>query len=113
MKSRVICLSVLILLGFPLSALADELSYKITIKDHKFSPEVLRVPAKTKVEILVENLDPAAEEFESYDMNREKVVAANGKITLFIGPLKTGVYKYFGDFHPQSAEGRIVVKENG
>ena len=111
MKSRVICLSVLILLGFPLSALADELSYKITIKDHKFSPEVLRVPAKTKVEILVENLDPAAEEFESYDLRREKVVSAQGKIVMFVGPLKPGVYKYFGDFHPQTAQGQIVAEE--
>ena len=104
-------------IGFMSSAtlsLAGEPIYKITIKDHRFSPEELLIPPKTKVKILVENQDPTAEEFESYDLRREKVVSAHGEIILFVGPLEAGVYKYFGDFHPQTAQGHIVVaKENG
>ena len=99
------------LVSYPSSGLAEEPVYKIAIKDHKFMPEVLNIPANTKVKILVENLDPAAEEFESYDLRREKVVNANGQIIIFIGPLNAGVYKYFGDFHPQTAQGRIVAEE--
>ena len=109
-----IVLLMLNLMGFPLLGLAEEAVYKIAIKDHKFLPEVLTIPDKMKVKILVENQDPTAEEFESYDLGREKVVSANGEIILFVGPLEAGVYKYFGDFHPQTAQGRIVVaKENG
>ena len=105
-------LSVLCLIGFPRPGSTEEPVYKITIKDHKFLPETLSIPAKTKVKILVNNLDPTAEEFESYDLRREKVVSANGEIIIFIGPLKAGVYKYFGDFHPQTAQGHIVAEEN-
>ena len=93
-------------------ALAEMQTYRITVKDHRFSPEELVIPAGQKVKIVVENLDPAPEEFESYDLKREKVITANGQIVLFIGPLKAGSYKYFGDFHPTTAQGRIVAKEN-
>ena len=84
----------------------------IIIKDHRFSPEELKIPAGKKVKILVKNEDPSPEEFESYDLKREKVVSAGGEIILFIGPIKAGVYKYFGDFHPQTAQGRIVAQES-
>ena len=111
LKSVGLVLLVLSLMGLAHSGLAEEPVYKIAVKDHKFSPESLTILADTKVKILVENLDPTAEEFESYDLRREKVVSANGKIVVFVVPLKAGVYKYFGDFHPQTAQGRIVAEE--
>ena len=84
--------------------------YSLTIKDHRFSPPVLTVPAGKKVKLVIENQDASAEEFESYDLNRETVVGGNDKITVFIGPLKSGSYKYFGEFHPQTAKGEIKVE---
>ena len=111
LKSAGFVLLMVNLMSLPHSGLAEEPVYKIAVKDHKFSPEALTIPADVKVKILVENLDPTAEEFESYDLRREKVVSANGRIIVFVGPLKAGVYKYFGDFHPQTAQGRIVVEE--
>ena len=93
-----------------LSALEEEPI--IIIKDHRFSPEELKIPAGKKVKILIKNQDASAEEFESYDLRREKVVMAGKEITIFVGPLKAGVYKYFGDFHPQTAQGRIIAQEN-
>ena len=29
---------------------------------------------------------------------------------IFIGPLKPGVYDFYGEFHPQTARGQIVAK---
>lgn len=84
--------------------------YVIKIKDHKFSPAELIVPANKKLKLRIENLDPTPEEFESYDLNREKVVAGGKKITVFIGPLKPGTYKYFGEFHEDTAQGVIIAK---
>ena len=92
------------------AASADEEIYAVSIKDHQFSPAELKIPANSKVKIIVENQDQTAEEFESYDLNREKVVTGNGKITIFIGPLKSGTYKYFGEFHKDSAQGVIIVE---
>src|SRR4051794_13858068 len=80
-------------------AQAAETAYEIVIKDHQFSPVPLTVPAGQKIKITIINQDATPEEFESYPLNREKVVAGNSKITLFVGPLKAGSYDFFGDFH--------------
>ena len=84
--------------------------YKIVIKDHRFSPEPLVIPADQKIKLILENQDPTVEQFESYDLNREKVVTGAGKITLFVGPLKSGTYKYFGEFHRDTARGEIIAE---
>jgi plastocyanin len=96
--------------SFPHRVAADENPLVIVIKDHKFSPAELRIPANKKVKIIVENQDATPEEFESFELNREKVVSGNGKITVFIGPLKPGTYKYFGDFHQDTAQGTIIAE---
>ena len=93
----------------PSYSFAAKPTFTITIKDHQFSPKELIIPANEKIKLIVENLDPTAEEFESYDLNREKIVTGNSKITLFIGPLKPGEYKYFGEFHEDTAQGIIIV----
>ena len=86
--------------------------FTITIKDHTFEPAELLVPADTKIKLVIKNEDPTPEEFESYDLNREKIVTGNGTIAVFIGPLKPGEYKYFGEFHEDTAQGVIVAVEN-
>ena len=74
--------------------LAAENEYELVIKAHQFSPKTLQVPAGKKIKLIVRNEDATAEEFESYDLNREKVVAGNSKITVFIGPLAAKTYKF-------------------
>jgi plastocyanin len=91
-------------------AAAQTGEYVITIKEHVFLPAELEIPAGQKVKLVIENHDATAEEFESYDLRREKVVAGNGKIVVFVGPLKPGKYKFFGEFHPETAQGFIIVK---
>jgi plastocyanin len=82
----------------PAPGIADEANV-ITMKDHKFSPEELTVPAGQKMKLIVKNLDSSPIEFESYELNREKIVAPHGQVVVFIGPLKPGTYPYFDDFH--------------
>lgn len=84
--------------------------YVIQIKDHQFSPAKIVVPAGQKIKLRIENLDATPEEFESHDLNREKIVTGGGKITIYIGPLKPGTYKYFGEFHEDTAQGVIIAK---
>ena len=84
---------------------------KLQIKDHKFDPAELFVPAGRKFILVVENHDDTAEEFESYSLNREKVIAAHGRGKLFLGPLKPGRYEFFGDFHKDTAKGVLVAKD--
>lgn len=97
-------------LMFPLLALAADETFTIQIKNHRFEPAELTVPAGKKVKLLVENLDATPEEFESHELNREKVIAGNGKATIYIGPLTTGKYPFFGEFNEATAQGVILVK---
>jgi len=82
----------------------------IVIKNHQFIPLQLMVPAGQKIQITVDNQDPTAEEFESFDLDREQVVEGGKKIIVFIGPLKPGTYKYWGDYHQDTAKGVIVAQ---
>jgi hypothetical protein len=98
------------LLGAAPMALAQVAEARLVIRDHHFVPEELIVPAGTKIKLVIDNQDPTAEEFESYELNREKVVAPNAQITVFVGPLDPGRYPFFGDFHKDSANGVLVAK---
>jgi len=87
-----------------------EPEFKLVIENHRFTPETLNVPAGKKVKLMIENKDATAEEFESHDLNREKVIPGKSSATLFIGPLKAGEYKFVGEFNEKTAKGVIVVK---
>jgi plastocyanin len=108
------CLTALLLsAGLAIGAAAhaaDEDSFVLTIKDHKFSPEELQVPAGKKIKLLVKNLDSTAEEFESHDLKREKVIPGRSEATISVGPLKPGTYKFVGEFNEKTAKGRLVAK---
>ncbi|HEX4986015.1 MAG TPA: cupredoxin domain-containing protein [Burkholderiales bacterium] len=82
----------------------------IVIKDHRFNPAELQVPSRQKIRLVVENQDPTAEEFESYSLNREKVIPGNAKAVIFVGPLEPGTYEFFGEFHEATAKGRIIAQ---
>jgi len=83
---------------------------ELEIKDHLFYPAELVIPIDTKVKVKISNNDPTAEEFESYELNREKMIPGNSQAIIFIGPLKAGVYPFFGEFFPKTAQGKVVVK---
>ncbi|TMH36446.1 MAG: cupredoxin domain-containing protein [Betaproteobacteria bacterium] len=89
---------------------AQEPEFRLVIRDHKFEPTEMTLPAGKKVKLIIENKDATAEEFESYELNREKVVPAKGQVALFIGPLKPGRYPFFGDFHKDTAKGVLIVQ---
>jgi plastocyanin len=92
------------------AARATDFETTLAIRDHKFDPAELNVPAGTKIKLLIQNNDATPEEFESHELNREKVVVGNSSITLFIGPLEAGRYPFFGDFHQETAQGVLVAK---
>jgi len=89
---------------------AQDPEFRLVIKDHKFEHVEIIVPAGKKVKLIIENKDATAEEFESYELNREKVVPANGQVPLFVGPLKPGRYPFFGDFNKDTAKGVLIAQ---
>lgn len=89
---------------------ADHPVFELVIKNNQFEPARLVIPADTKVKLLVHNQDPTPEEFESYELNREKVIVGNTSATIFVGPLNPGEYPFFGEFNPDTAQGVLVVE---
>ena len=101
---------IFVFLFFPIAALADVTDFSLVIKDHRFQPAELTVPSGKKVRLIVENQDDTPEEFDSYPLNREKVIAGHSTATIFIGPLVPGRYPFTGEFHSVTAQGVIVAQ---
>jgi hypothetical protein len=93
-----------------LAAAADMPEFALAIKDHVYQPSELKVPADTKFKLRVTNEDATPEEFESTDFNRETVVLPKHSILVYVGPLHAGTYGFFGDFHRDTAQGRLIVE---
>jgi len=87
---------------------ADDIA--ITIKDHRFEPAEISLPAGQKVTLSVANQDATPEEFESDDLDIEKVIAGQQSVTIQVGPLDAGRYEFYGEYHEDTAKGAIVVK---
>lgn len=83
---------------------------ELRLQNHLFEPSEIHIPAHTKVRLLIHNLDSTLEEFESWDLNRKKIIFGNHSATVFIGPLAPGTYRFFGEFNPKTALGRLVVQ---
>jgi hypothetical protein len=94
----------------PMALLAQTPVIELRIKDHLFYPSEIRVPENEKVKLLVYNEDDTPEEFESYNLNREKIIVGHRKAVIFIGPLPAGIYPFFGEFNPKTAQGVVIVE---
>lgn len=109
MRNAPIFLAVLTGLVAPLAQAADN-EMTLIIKNHRFEPAVLSVPANQRVKVNIHNQDDTPEEFESHALNREKLVPAGAKAVVYIGPLKPGRYDFFGEFNPTTAKGVVSAE---
>jgi len=89
---------------------ADDQERLIVIEDHQFDPSVVEVPAGVRIKLEIENRDATAEEFESLDLRREKIVPGKSSASLWVGPLPAGEYGFHGEFHPETAKGKLIAK---
>lgn len=110
MKSLQHALLAAALLALPVIVAAAPPEFSLVIKNHRFQPAELTVPAGQKVKLVVENQDATPEEFESHSLNREKVIPGHSKATIWIGPLKPGTYEFVGEYNEATARGKIIVK---
>ena len=83
---------------------------QLEFRQHRFVPDHVAVPADAKFRVMATNNDDTTDEFEGADLNREKLVASGQTVTVFLGPLSPGEYKFFRDFHQDTAQGVMVAK---
>ena len=100
-----------ILLLIPLNSFAEAEEFELVISEHKFIPDKLIVPTGKKIKLFITNKDGEAEEFESFDLKREKIIPSKSSIIVNISPLEPGEYKFFGEFHIKTAQGIIIAKD--
>jgi plastocyanin len=96
------------MIAAPAAVQAQEVT--VTIKNHRFEPAELKVPANKRVKVTVINDDATPEEFESHEMKVEKVIPGKSKAVVRIGPLRPGSYPFFGEFHEKTAKGTVVAE---
>ncbi len=82
----------------------------ITVNDGYFKPDQIKLPANVKFRLIVKNEGKTAEEFESNELNQERLIPPNQSRKFLIGPLSKGEYKFFGEFHEKTAQGKIIIE---
>jgi hypothetical protein len=88
----------------------DVVERKLVIKAGRFYPEVITVPAKKRIRLVVTNEGPGPEEFESIPLRKELILAEGVTRKVIIAPLKVGEYPFFGEFHMDTANGVIKAE---
>jgi uncharacterized cupredoxin-like copper-binding protein len=89
---------------------ADPAAINVTLKDHRFSPSEIRVPAGKPVVLHIKNEDSTAEEFDSDSLKVEKVIAGRSEGTVRIRPLDPGHYEFIGEYHAETAKGVVIAE---
>jgi Cupredoxin-like domain len=98
-------------LAFPTLSLASESSQtELRYEQGHFVPAQLTVPANQPLRIKVINAAAQPIEFESFELNRERVVPPGGEITVYLPSLSAGSYNFFDDFNRDATQGTLVAK---
>ena len=99
-----------VLVASTLPVLAQEAAVQLVIRNHRFQPAEVRVPAGKPFALRVKNADPTPEEFESKTLRVERVIPGNGETVFQIRALQPGRYTFFGEFNEATAQGAVIVE---
>ena len=103
-------LIVLLAVAFPVGARGDDTVLELRFENHRFLPQTITVPANRPFRLKVINASKETIEFESFKLNREKVVGPGETIVVLIPALSPGSYDFYDDFHQDVPEGEILAK---
>lgn len=98
------------LLACALAQAADMPTLRLELKDGVLNPARIQAPAGVKFRLEIVNTGKTPVEFESTTLRKEKVLAPGAQSSVVIQPLAPGEYKFFDEFHMNTAQGVIVAK---
>ena len=88
----------------------EPFSASVLLKDHRFDPAELHVPAGRHILLHLKNDDPTSEEFDSSALRVEKVFSGNSEGLIRISPLSPGRYEFMGEYHSDTAKGVVIAE---
>lgn len=101
----------ILLAGLACGALAQGLpSYEIVVRDGRFTPERLEVPAGGRIKLVLKNEGPGPLEFENDELRVEKVLSAGATSFVVLPPLKPGEHEFVDEFNPVTGVLVILAK---
>jgi hypothetical protein len=96
--------------GLAMAAPGEDTVVELRFENRRFTPQTLNVPANRPFKIKIVNASKEAIEFESFKLNREKVVGPGETATISLPALTPGSYDFYDDFHQDVPEGTIIAK---
>jgi hypothetical protein len=108
MRRLILALALLGVCGIAPDVEAGEVA--LTINDHHFQPAEIHIPANQAATLTVTNADATAEEFESNDLDIEKVIAGGQSVVIELQPLDAGSYAFYGEYHEDTAKGVVIAE---
>jgi plastocyanin len=110
-RSMGFALALAAIAAFGAAAVAeDNLKPTVAIKDHRFDPAEIHVPAGKRIALTVANQDATPEEIESHGLKVEKVIPGGSSVVVRFGPLDAGRYPFYGEFHKATAQGVVIAE---
>ena len=91
-------------------ARGDDTVIELRFENRRFTPQTITVPAHQPLTIKVVNASKETIEFESFKLNRERVVGPAETIIIRLPALRPGNYDFYDDFHQDVPEGSIIAK---
>jgi hypothetical protein len=111
---RLIDMKILSVITFALAASAGlafaQAPIELRLKNHRFTPNVIKVKANQTSVIMLFNDDDTADEFDSSSLKVEKVVPGHAKGAVRLRPLPPGKYPFMGEFHAATAQGMVIAE---
>ncbi len=108
--SKIAAAAIATLIALPALAAVTPQPVDLTCDGGHFQPAALEVAANQSVRIKVTNSGTSPIEFESFELNRERVIPPGHTITVILPRLDPGQYHFFDDFHHETGQGTITAR---
>lgn len=92
------------------NALGEDRVVALRYENHRFAPQSITVSSNRAFSIKVVNASNETIEFESFKLDRERVVGPGETTIVNVPALSPGNYDFYDDFHDDVPEGAIIVK---
>ena len=91
------------------NALGEDGVVDLRYENHRFAPQTITVPTNRPFRIKVINASNETIEFESFKLNRERVIGPGETAIVNVPALSPGRYDFYDDLHQDVPEGVVIA----